>query len=49
VNGELVETHREVVSDPSLAERHDPSLPSEEYRGNPTGTLLIVCGTQTVK
>ncbi|XP_056119560.1 uncharacterized protein LOC130096895 isoform X2 [Rhinichthys klamathensis goyatoka] len=36
VNGELVETHREVVSDTSLAERHDPSLPSEEYRGNPT-------------
>ncbi|KAK7162139.1 hypothetical protein R3I94_004704 [Phoxinus phoxinus] len=36
VNGELVETHREVVTDPSLAERHDPSLPSEEYRGKPT-------------
>ncbi|XP_067259867.1 uncharacterized protein lratb.1 isoform X2 [Chanodichthys erythropterus] len=36
VNGELVETHREVVSDPSLAEGHDPSLHSEEYKGKST-------------
>ncbi|XP_050957854.1 uncharacterized protein LOC127158926 [Labeo rohita] len=36
VNGELVETHREAVSDPSLAEGHDPSLRSEEHSPTPT-------------
>lgn len=36
MNGELVETHREAVSEPSLAEGHDPSLRSEEHSPTPT-------------
>uniref|UniRef100_A0A671RZ82 Uncharacterized LOC107665934 n=1 Tax=Sinocyclocheilus anshuiensis TaxID=1608454 RepID=A0A671RZ82_9TELE len=36
VNGELVETHREAVSDPSLTEGHDPFLHSEEHGQAPT-------------
>ncbi|KAK2908604.1 hypothetical protein Q8A67_004441 [Cirrhinus molitorella] len=36
VNGELVETHREAVSEPSFAEGHEPSLRSEEHSPTPT-------------
>lgn len=36
VNGELVETHREAVSDPSLTEGQKPFLHSEEHSPAPT-------------
>ncbi|XP_073698187.1 uncharacterized protein lratb.1 [Garra rufa] len=36
VNGELVETYREAVTEPSLAEGHDPSYRSEEHSPTPT-------------